>query len=348
MPELPPPTDDLVARAEMQRKVLAAALALDEPYRSTVLGRYFDGRSCSALAKEAGIPASTMRNRLHKALAILRGQLATSRQAWVALLALAGMASAAPGATTALAAKETTSMITTKLALTMGAVALTGVIVVSTGAPTEPQPAPQRVAVVDNLADDEFEVEPGVFETEEDESFDEGGAPKPEAPAGLAPLEKRVAELEKRAGTTAPNHGRGPALSGPKQIAEALSLTEAQVEQMTAIYDRQRKQYNDLLETPNADGVTPNEYFKPLQQKYREAFDQKDFAAVHEAMTAMGKAWEWKLPGSNETYGEASQRQLREANAEFEKILTKKQRSLYADKAYMGSFAVPLDTTGGK
>ena len=163
--------------------------------------------------------------------------------------------------------------------------------------------------------------------------------------AGVAPkaLDSRVAALEHKEKRRArPAMGRGPSISGPEQIAKALALTDAQREQMAAIYGRQQEQYHALHDTPNADGVTPNAYMKPLKEQYKKGFEDQDFAAVHHAMTEMGKCWEWSLPGTNETYGEASSRYLREATEEFTLILNEKQRRLYADQAYMGSFAVPV------
>src|SRR5262245_44762235 len=41
-PEADEPTDELVQRAEVQQSLIAAVLALDEPYRTTILLRFFD------------------------------------------------------------------------------------------------------------------------------------------------------------------------------------------------------------------------------------------------------------------------------------------------------------------
>ncbi len=92
------PVDDVVARAEEHRRVVAAVLTLEEPYRSTILHRYFDDLGPSAIAERTGTPVDTVRTRLHRALGQLRGRLdaehggdpvATRR----ALLALIGPAS---------------------------------------------------------------------------------------------------------------------------------------------------------------------------------------------------------------------------------------------------------------
>ena len=67
---------DLVARAEAHRRVLDAVLALDPASRAVVLLRYFEDLSPSQIARRTGEPAGTVRSRLHRALATLRGKLA--------------------------------------------------------------------------------------------------------------------------------------------------------------------------------------------------------------------------------------------------------------------------------
>ena len=48
---------------------------LDEPYRSTVLLRYFEGASAAEIARRQGVPAGTVRWRLKEALDQLRARL---------------------------------------------------------------------------------------------------------------------------------------------------------------------------------------------------------------------------------------------------------------------------------
>lgn len=87
-----PPQDVLVARAEMQRKLVELVLHLDEPFRSTVLLHYCEGVSLASIARTQGVPASTVRWRLRTALDRLREGLDTDsggRKQWaVPLLAI--------------------------------------------------------------------------------------------------------------------------------------------------------------------------------------------------------------------------------------------------------------------
>jgi len=65
----------LLQRAETQHRLAAAVLQLDEPYRSTVLLRFFDGLPPRRIAQKLGVPVATVHSRLQRALQQLRSQL---------------------------------------------------------------------------------------------------------------------------------------------------------------------------------------------------------------------------------------------------------------------------------
>ena len=107
-------------QATMLREVIEAVLALDEPYRSTVLMRFYENLDPSDIAARLGIPAATVRTRLKRALDQLRTRFDAShggdRRAWtVPLLPLAlgslkpvaAAAAAVAGGTAAVAAAST-------------------------------------------------------------------------------------------------------------------------------------------------------------------------------------------------------------------------------------------------
>ncbi|HYC78644.1 MAG TPA: sigma factor-like helix-turn-helix DNA-binding protein, partial [Planctomycetota bacterium] len=83
---------DLVAAAELHRRLADAVLALGEPARSTVLRRYFDDASFEEIAVADGVPASTVRARHRRALVELRARLAGDdpRRAALVAVGLAG------------------------------------------------------------------------------------------------------------------------------------------------------------------------------------------------------------------------------------------------------------------
>jgi RNA polymerase sigma-70 factor (ECF subfamily) len=80
--------DAVVERAEAQRKLLEAMLALDEPYRATLIARFVEGESPERIAERTGANASTVRTRLSRGTADLRARLERrDGDRWLAVLA---------------------------------------------------------------------------------------------------------------------------------------------------------------------------------------------------------------------------------------------------------------------
>jgi RNA polymerase sigma factor (sigma-70 family) len=131
-------TDDVVARAGIHRRLVDAVLALDEPYRSTLLLRFFDGLPPRAIAERKGLNDATVRTHLKRGLDRLRERFDAEhggdRRAWLAALAplvgpaLPGGAVVAAGATITAAAtgKAVLMSSTTKLALAAAIVVAAG------------------------------------------------------------------------------------------------------------------------------------------------------------------------------------------------------------------------------
>lgn len=133
---------DVVAKAEGQQRVVAAVLALSEPYRSVVLLRYYEGLSAAEIARRSKTPAGTVRWQVSNGLKLLRealdAQESGDRRAWcTALLPLAGFQSvqevAATGSVSSLAAGSARSSFLTILkgAIVMKSAWMVGVAAVS-------------------------------------------------------------------------------------------------------------------------------------------------------------------------------------------------------------------------
>ena len=71
-PEATPATADLVARVDLHRRLVDEVLRLEEPARTTVMLRFFEGLKPGAIAKAQGVPVATVRTRLRRALERLR------------------------------------------------------------------------------------------------------------------------------------------------------------------------------------------------------------------------------------------------------------------------------------
>ena len=86
-----PSAADSVERLAVHREVVAAVEALDEPYRQTVLLRYFDELPPREIAARLSVPVKTVNTRLHRAHALLRQRLddgrGGDRRAWALALA---------------------------------------------------------------------------------------------------------------------------------------------------------------------------------------------------------------------------------------------------------------------
>ena len=73
-PEVPG-TDALLESLELQRRIATLVSELDEPYRTTVLLRFYEGRTASTIAAAQNVPAGTVRWRLSEGLRRLRQKL---------------------------------------------------------------------------------------------------------------------------------------------------------------------------------------------------------------------------------------------------------------------------------
>ncbi len=85
-----PPADELAARLDAQRALADELRALAEPYRSTLVRHFFDGWSAARIARETGLPATTVRTRIERGLELLRERLDRrngGRREWLSALA---------------------------------------------------------------------------------------------------------------------------------------------------------------------------------------------------------------------------------------------------------------------
>ncbi|MCP3920539.1 MAG: sigma-70 family RNA polymerase sigma factor [bacterium] len=87
--EVLPSAGEVAARLEIARRVTEALEELAEPYRTTVMMRFYDDLSSAEIARRAGVPASTVRARLRRGLAKLRAHLddgSDGRAGWMSAL----------------------------------------------------------------------------------------------------------------------------------------------------------------------------------------------------------------------------------------------------------------------
>jgi RNA polymerase sigma factor (sigma-70 family) len=123
---IPPGTDELLVRVEAQRLATELVMSLDEPYRSTVLLRFYEERSTEDIARLHAVAAGTVRWRLKVAVDRLRSELEGryqgGRRAWALVV---GDLDTGPGTATALA--KGAAIVATKVkatGLTVGLILL--------------------------------------------------------------------------------------------------------------------------------------------------------------------------------------------------------------------------------
>src|SRR6185503_16479146 len=74
-----PSARESLERVELQQRLAALVLGLDEPYRSAVIWRYYEARSAADIAAHLGEPAARVRWRLMRARELLRQRLDRER-----------------------------------------------------------------------------------------------------------------------------------------------------------------------------------------------------------------------------------------------------------------------------
>ncbi len=170
-PERLPPTGDVVAEAELHKRVVQAVLDLEPPYRESVLHRHYEGLPPREIAEQMGVSVETVRSRVRRGMQQIRARFDHEHggdgHTWrFALLPLAGGAGAihaspAAQATTEAAAKTTGGALGTgallmavKTKLTLAALAL---LLLATGAwlaLPDSEPEPETPPVVVGESDD--------------------------------------------------------------------------------------------------------------------------------------------------------------------------------------------------
>jgi RNA polymerase sigma-70 factor (ECF subfamily) len=145
-PAGPEDAGETLARLDLQRALLDAVRGLEEPVRTTIVQRYFEGRSAAEIAAASGVPASTVRARVARGLELLRARLdreSGSRAAWMALVApLVPREFAPSGAVTAsVLTHGALTMTLAKVSLVAGAALVAGLAwwhFAPQGEPSEP------------------------------------------------------------------------------------------------------------------------------------------------------------------------------------------------------------------
>src|SRR5207248_2086463 len=100
------------------RRLTREVMELDEPYRSAIILRFFEGLMPREIGARTGVPAETARTRVNRGLATLRERLDAEHsgaQSWRALLVpIAGLSNGTSGHGPSIAAAGGVAMTTGK------------------------------------------------------------------------------------------------------------------------------------------------------------------------------------------------------------------------------------------
>jgi RNA polymerase sigma-70 factor (ECF subfamily) len=228
---------DLVDRVEEQRFLAREVLKLEEPFRATLVLRFYEGLSSVEIAKRLGSNDNTVRWRLKRGLELLRERLdrrhGGDRGAWTALL----LPLAPTGGEPLVAAKSTATASYASTAAWLGAAALLVVVVAlwlrGAVAPVEAPP----VAVGAPASADESVVATA------SQRVERTSASAPDARAAIvarasgrvvdrdgAPLDGVVARLRRGASQGAPSSAAARSAPAPVTALEARTSTSGAFE----------------------------------------------------------------------------------------------------------------------
>jgi RNA polymerase sigma-70 factor (ECF subfamily) len=115
-PEALPSAAEVVGQLEVQGEVVAAVLELEEPYRSTIVYRFFHEIGVKEIAEREGVKSKTVESRVTRALGQLRGRLDGKfggRRAWALALIPLLLPKAAAAATVSTAAVAAVLVVAT-------------------------------------------------------------------------------------------------------------------------------------------------------------------------------------------------------------------------------------------
>ncbi len=145
-PEAVASSHESVEAISVQRELFEAVLALDEPYRTTIVQRFYEGLPPREIARRANVPVKTVKTRLSRALEKLRASLdgrhGGTRGTWLQALLPLALPPALPASTL------WTVLVDTKIKIAVAVLALAGAAAVAwnVAAPQVSSRAPAALA----------------------------------------------------------------------------------------------------------------------------------------------------------------------------------------------------------
>jgi RNA polymerase sigma-70 factor (ECF subfamily) len=149
-----PATADVVTEAEAQQRVVQAVLELDEPYRTTILLRFYEGLPPREIAVRMSVPPETVRTRVRRAGARLRESLGGEGFfGWTAVvIPLIGVVESSATAATAAGGALAVETKKTFVLATLAGIFIGGFCALVMSVPFSPPPAGAAPAIAETAA----------------------------------------------------------------------------------------------------------------------------------------------------------------------------------------------------
>ena len=318
----------ILERAEVHRRVVEAVVALDEPYRSTILLRFFDALPRREIALRQNVPVATVATRLRRGLVMLRERFERSegRDAWLTSLGVvAGLplrtneATAATGTAAAPSIASASFGGATPTLTSTGTIASTGITLMNV----------KTLAVAGVLG---AAVGWGIGRAPGADAPPPPERPAEIADAQLSDLENRVRSLQ-RANAAA-----------RKELDAAIAARDAW------------KQLAEAKEPPPTEAVDASQETAaalpvsfdglPHLADLHRVLSSADWATLANAAEIVQRVWldfEQALENGEEaTIDEETNRQLMLQNAEFLKLVAELTGRVATHAKYNGEFTHPL------
>ena len=149
----------------------------------------------------------------------------------------------------------------------------------------------------------------------------------------VADLRRKVDKMErdKRSPMPMRMHGMPRYARDVKQLSSMLKLTKAQTARVEDAVERGKRRVEEIMSIPDATGTTPLQRRKELRKKIADAQKTGKYQQVVSAAMSAQNYRNTKIPGRNETYGQAIKAVQDDTRAEIAQNLNDSQKKDFED-----------------
>lgn len=246
----PASPEQVVARVRLERRLAGLVTRLDEPFRTTILLRYYEGLSAAEIARRQEVAAGTVRWRVFRGLEHLRLALDREsdgdRAAWSAAFVPLLTKEAAPGGSVVVTTQGAVAVKAKIATLSLAGVMTLGAAVAVAGTSDTSDTSDTSVEPTEDPDHDDTPVAFGQPEFSEPrtEAVRGGALPRLNPRARRALIAAMEAARDERATRAVPDDSTGPASDADRRRTATKELGELderyireQVQQLTGVFE---------------------------------------------------------------------------------------------------------------